>query len=466
MEYVSTRGGTAPVGFDAALLNGLAADGGLFMPTQWPALSDRELAWAARAPYAQVSTRVLTPFLAPDVEERDVKRVTADAYGRFRHPATVPLKQLGPDLWLMELFHGPTLAFKDVAMQLMAPLADAALERSGGRLRLVTATSGDTGAAAVNAFAGAQRVELVVLHPKGRVSDVQRKQMTTATAPNVLNLAVEGDFDDAQDVVKRLLRDPDFAPGRTVSSVNSINWARLAGQIPYFVAAAARLGASNRPVRFVVPTGNLGDAFAGVAARAMGAPIGPVVAAVNANDALPKALSTGAYVKRAAHATQSVSMDVAAPSNFERLLFHAVSGDAAVTKSVFKDFAATGQASLPPDVRLHLIAHLRAVSIDEAATTQAIAQADRAYGEVVCPHTAVGLAAADRLEPAPGATVVLATAHAAKFPGAVEAAIGRAPVVPDALAAIMEGEERFATVSSDYAAIKGAIEGAFGAQAA
>jgi threonine synthase len=374
----------------------------------------------------------------------------------FHHRAITPLVQLEEDLWLLELFHGPTAAFKDLAMQMMAPLTEAALSKSNERLLLLTATSGDTGAAAVRAFAGSQRTSLVVLHPLDRVSPVQRRQMTTVDAPNVLNLAVKGDFDDCQRLVKALLADDGLRDRRRVSSVNSINWGRLAGQIPYYLFAAASLGAPDRRARFVVPTGNFGDAFAGWAAKAMGLPIGELVAAVNANDALARALNEGRYARRAATPTASVSMDVQAPSNFERLVFEASGRDAPATRELFETFARDGEAEIPPPLLTALRREAAAVSIDEATTAAEIAHAWKAWGRVVCPHTAVGLAAARALPRHDGPTIVLATAHPAKFPAFVSGVLGFTPPEPPSFAAFGEREERLTVIEADLDAAKAA----------
>ena len=323
MKYISTRGQAPTVDFAQAMLSGLAPDGGLYLPETWPA-ADPELARTG-VPYASVARSVLTTFAGTSLPAGTLDAAVARLVDRFRHQAVTPLVQLDAGLWLLELFHGPTAAFKDLAMQLAASLMDAALAGTGDRLTLVTATSGDTGAAAVRAFAGADRIRLIVLHPEGRVSPVQRLQMTTVAADNVTNLAVRGDFDDCQRLVKGLLADESLRALGPLSSVNSINWARLAGQIPYYVTAGAALAGA--APRFVVPTGNFGDAFAGWAARRMGANVGGLLAAVNSNDALARVLAEGVYSRRTTIETHSVSMDVQAPSNFERLVFEATDRD-------------------------------------------------------------------------------------------------------------------------------------------
>lgn len=451
MKYISTRGEAPAVSFTEALLGGIAPDGGLYLPETWPKLAAADIAAAAGRPYAALVREVLAPFVGGTLPGTVIARAAARLEETFHHAATAPLVQLEPNLWVLELFHGPTSAFKDLAMQLMAGLADAALAGTGERLLLLTATSGDTGAAAVRAFAGADNIDLVVLHPLDRVSPVQRRQMTTVGADNVLNLAVRGDFDDCQTLVKGLLAEPSLREGRRVSSVNSINWARLAGQIPYYLAAASALGAPARSVRFVVPTGNFGDAFAGWAARAMGVPL-DLIAAVNRNDALARAINAGRYERTNARATASVSMDVQAPSNFERLVFEAGGRDAGLTRRLFERFARDGAVDLPTGLLEVLRAQLAVTSIDEQATRVEIATAWRRYGRTVCPHTAVALGAARRLDPREGPVVVLATAHPAKFPDVIADVLGFAPAEPPAFASLSGGPERLVPIPAEYRA--------------
>ena len=454
MRYVSTRGGVSDAPFSRVLLEGLAPDGGLYLPAEWPRLTPQELAAAASTSYAEITRRVLELFVGDALTPEEITAAANADADSFSHEAVAPLRQLGPNLWLMELFHGPTLAFKDCAMQLVAPMTAAALKRANERLLLLTATSGDTGAAAVRAFAGADRASLAVLHPKGRVSDAQRRQMTTVDAPNILNLCVRGDFDDCQRMVKALLSDPDLREGRRVSSVNSINWGRVAGQIPYYIAGAAPF---SEGARFVVPTGNFGDAFAGWAAKAMGAPIVSLTAAVNQNDALARALSEGRYVREPAEPTASVSMDVQAPSNFERLVYEASGHNAGATKSFFETFAREGAADIPPDILLGLRGEVSALSVSEEETAAEIANTYQLTGELVCPHTAVALSVARRM-PREGAPIVaLATAHPAKFPEAVERAAGVRPNVPPALANLVDAEERVVEIDADVGAAKRAL---------
>ncbi|HWQ86744.1 MAG TPA: threonine synthase [Brevundimonas sp.] len=453
LKYVSTRGLAPPCDFAGTIIDGIASDGGLFAPARWPRL-DLAAPGQEAADYAGLAERLLAPFVGASLPEGALAAATRRVRDRVGHPRTVPLVEIAPDLFVLELFHGPTAAFKDLAMQLVASLSEAALAQGGERLLLFTATSGDTGAAAVNAFAGADRVDLVVLHPLDRVSPVQRRQMTTSGASNVLNLAVRGDFDDCQRLVKALLAEPGLKASRHVSSVNSINWARLAGQMPYYAAAAATLG---RPATYVVPTGNFGDAFAGWAARRCGLPVGGIVAATNRNDALVRALDTGIYERSQARPTASVSMDVQAPSNFERLVFEASGRDADLTRGLFADFARDGRMTLPGDLLAALRREVTAVSVSEAGTVEEMRRSWAENGRVICPHTAVALHAARRVDRTAGPVVALSTAHPAKFPESVEAALGFAPERPPQLEGLEGLTERFEVVDATLEAVLAAI---------
>ncbi|WP_242914967.1 threonine synthase [Brevundimonas pishanensis] len=451
-QYLSTRGHAANETFADALLRGIAPDGGLYMPTAWPTLSS--LKQTKDADYSVIAREVLTPFVGDSLPEGAVERAVAHLVKGFDHPLVTPLVELESGLFVLELFRGPTAAFKDLAMQLVASLSDEALEASGETLTLLTATSGDTGAAAVRAFAGKKRIKLIVLHPLDRVSPIQRKQMTTVEADNVLNLAVRGDFDDCQRLVKQLLADETLRERGRLSSVNSINWGRLAGQIPYYVSATLQLG---QAAHFVVPTGNFGDAFAGIAARKMGLPVAGMTAAVNQNDALARAINEGVYDRRPAVESASVSMDVQAPSNFERLVFEASGRDAAQTRKLFEDFAANGTVTLPDDLCQALTAETRAVSVDEATTAAEIGHAYQAWGRVVCPHTAVALHAARKMDRNGAPVVALSTAHPSKFGGYVESVLGIAPEPAPVIAALGDKPERLSVIDSDYASARDAV---------
>lgn len=453
-RYLSTRGDAAPTSFADALLRGIAPDGGLYMPQAWPTLP----ADAARPgrTYAEMAKEAIAPFIGDALPAGALDRALDRLTKGFDHPAVTPLVELEPGLFVLELFHGPTAAFKDLAMQLVAALSDEALAATGQKLTLLTATSGDTGAAAVRAFAGAERINLVVLHPLGRVSPVQRKQMTTVQADNVLNLAVRGDFDDCQRLVKGLLAEESLRDGRRLSSVNSINWGRLAGQIPYYISATAQLG---QAATFVVPTGNFGDAFAGIAARKMGLPVKGFVAAVNQNDALARAINEGVYARRPAVESGSVSMDVQAPSNFERLVYEASGRDADATRALFKTFARDGAVTLPADLLAALKAEVSAASIDEATTQAEIAHAHAAWGRVICPHTAVALAAARQLDRANGPVVALSTAHPSKFGAFVSDVLGFQPEPAPVIRALGDQPERLTIIDNTAEAALAAVKG-------
>jgi threonine synthase len=453
-RYLSTRGDAAPTNFADALLRGIAPDGGLYMPQAWPALPV-DAARPGRT-YAEMAKEAMSPFIGDALPAGALDRALDRLTAGFDHPAVTPLVELEPGLFVLELFHGPTAAFKDLAMQLVAALSDEALAATGQKLTLLTATSGDTGAAAVRAFAGAERINLVVLHPLDRVSPVQRKQMTTVQADNVLNLAVRGDFDDCQRLVKGLLAEESLREGRRLSSVNSINWGRLAGQIPYYISATAQLG---QAATFVVPTGNFGDAFAGIAAKKMGLPVNGFVAAVNQNDALARAINEGVYARRPAVESGSVSMDVQAPSNFERLVYEASGRDADATRAVFETFARDGSVTLSPDLLAALKAEVSAVSIDEATTKAEIAHAHAAWGRVVCPHTAVALAAARQLDRAHGPVVALSTAHPSKFGAFVSDVLGFQPEPAPVIRALGDQPERLTIIDNSAEAALTAVKG-------
>jgi len=445
MNYVSTRGFSGGKTFADALLEGLAPDGGLYVPEIYPA-PDFDLNAAAAGDYGVLTEKLLTLFGVDVLGADAVAKAAARTKAAFLDNGKVPLVQVEDNLWILELFHGPTLAFKDMAMQMIAPLTDAALSRASQKLTLVTATSGDTGAAAVRAFAGSEHVRLVVFHPLGRVSPVQRLQMTTIGADNVLNVGVEGDFDDCQRMVKRLLGEESLRANGLVSSVNSINWGRLLGQVPYYLAASAASGVDAPD--FVVPTGNFGDAFAGWVGRRIGGRVGHIHAAVNSNDALAQAINTGNYVRRPAVETASVSMDVQAPSNFERLVFEALGRDGEGVQSIFGRFNADGQVRLANALVARLNAQVTASSITEGETKATISYAYKRWGRVICPHTAVAVAAAlKRGLNVP--QVALATAHPAKFPDFVTKALGFVPEAPEAITRLQGEKETITVIRND-----------------
>jgi threonine synthase len=458
MRYVSTRGQSPAVGFTETLLAGLAPDGGLYVPESWPAFSRDEIAAFAGRPYAEVAAAVLTRFVGEDIPRATLETLCAEAYATFAHPAVTPLEQLAPDLWLLELFHGPTLAFKDVAMQLLARLYDHVLESRGRTLTIVCATSGDTGGAAVEAFRGARHARIGVLFPDGRISEVQRRFMTTTGEANVACAAVEGTFDDCQTLVKALFRDDAFKADVDLSGVNSINWARVAAQSVYYFTAAVALGAPHRPVSFCVPTGNFGDAFAGYVAREMGLPIRRIVVATNANDIVARAFRTGRYSQGTVAATQSPAMDIQIASNFERLYFEAVGRDAAETARAFAAFARDGAIDLPSQAFGAMQALFGGEAVDEAETSATIAATLEATGEIIDPHTAVAVAAAHRVAgEVKGPLIVLSTAHPAKFPEAVEAAIAREPALHARAGGLYDRDEKIDNLPADAEAVKAYI---------
>jgi threonine synthase len=452
MRYISTRGGAPAVDFTEALLAGLAPDGGLYVPETWPTLTREEIAEFAGQPYAAVAATVLKRFAGDALDEAACADAAAEAYATFSHKAVAPLTQLGPDLWLLELFHGPTLAFKDVAMQLLARLYDRALAERGRKLTIVCATSGDTGGAAVEAFRGSPHIDLVVLFPHGRISEVQRHFMTAAPEANVRCVAIDGTFDDCQAIVKAMFADRAFAAEVDLSGVNSINWARIVAQSVYYFTSAVALGAPDRLVDFIVPTGNFGDAFAGYVAKRMGLPVAKITVATNANDILARAIQTGRYAKEGGViATQSPAMDIQVASNFERLNFEAMDRDPAETRRAFEGFAATGALDLPDHARSEIAALFDAAATGESETAATMAEVYRTTSMLIDPHTAVAVHAAKHRK---GPTIVLSTAHPAKFPEAVETATGQRPALPTRVGDLFARPERIARLPADLTAVK------------
>jgi len=467
VNYLSTRG-TAPVlGFDGVLLAGLARDGGLYLPEAIPTLDRATIAGLAGRRYAEVAEGLIAPFTGDCFAPGSLRRMTEGAYAGFRHPAVVPLSQLGDNLFVLELFHGPTLAFKDVAMQLLGRMMEEVLGRRGRRTTVVGATSGDTGAAAIEAFKGLDSVDVVILYPHGRVSEVQRRQMTGVAAANVHVVALEGTFDDCQAIVKALFNHHAFRDETNLSGVNSINWARVLAQIVYFFTGAVALGSPHRAVSFAVPTGNFGDILAGWIAKRMGLPVERLVAATNANDILARCLESGRYEVQGVRATQSPSMDIQVSSNFERLLFEAYGRDAAAVRGLMASLAQSGSFEVAGGAMDRIRAEFDAVRIDEAGTEAEMARTFRDSGVVLDPHTAVGVAAARRTLARDPSTPVIAlgTAHPAKFPDAVERATGRRPALPPHLADLLGREERFTVLPNDAAAVEDFIRHRSGAAA-
>ncbi|ACL99997.1 L-threonine synthase [Cereibacter sphaeroides KD131] len=452
MQYISTRGAAPVLGFGEAMLTGLARDGGLYVPETVPTLSESEIAALAGLSYEEVAFRIMRPFVGETFGDEEFRGLIAAAYEGFGHAARAPLVQLGPNHFLLELFHGPTLAFKDFAMQLIGQLFQAALAKNGQRITIVGATSGDTGSAAIEAFRGLSNVDVFILFPHGRVSEVQRRQMTTPSEANVHALAVDGDFDDCQARLKDMFNDFAFRDAVGLAGVNSINWARVLAQVVYYFTSAVALGAPHREVSFTVPTGNFGDIFAGYIARRMGLPIARLVVATNQNDILHRALSTGAYETEGVTPSISPSMDIQVSSNFERALFDAYGRDGAAVAALMAELK-EGGFRISENALGTLRATFASGRASEEETLATIRATHAATGELLCPHSAVGVKVAEEaLGPEP--MITLATAHPAKFPDAVEAATGLRPPLPARMADLFDRPERVTRVPNDLSALE------------
>jgi threonine synthase len=455
VHYVSTRGEAPTLGFAEAMLTGLARDGGLYVPTSWPRLDAETIAGFSGRPYAEVAVEVIRPFVGDVIPDSDLARMTREAYGRFRHPAVAPLVQFGMSDFILELFHGPTLAFKDLAMQLLGRLMDEVLTARGERTTIVVATSGDTGGAAVEAFRGRARVDLFVLFPHGRISDVQQRMMTTVGDDNVHTLAIEGTFDDCQAMVKGMFNHQAFRDQVRLSGVNSINWARIVAQVVYYFTAAVALGSPQRKIAFTVPTGNFGDVYAGYVARCMGLPIDRLTVATNVNDILARTIATGTYELREVVPTSSPSMDIQVASNFERLLFDIHGRDGRLVRALMASLAQSRRFALSVSTLSALRAVFSADRADEDETAATIRTMLRETGQLIDPHTAVGIAVAEKeIRDQSIPMIVLGTAHPAKFPDAVEAASGVRPQLPEWLADLDGRPERVIRLPVDQRAIE------------
>jgi threonine synthase len=457
VRYVSTRGRAAELGFTEALLEGLATDGGLYVPAEWPSLPKRRegMDYAARA------AQVMQTFVGDEISADTMASMCADAYATFAHPAVVPLVQIGDDHFVEELFHGPTLAFKDVALQLVGRLFEHVLSRQGRRVTIVGATSGDTGSAAIDGIKNCAHADIVILYPDGRTSEVQRRQMTTVNSPNVHVVAIEGSFDDCQDLVKAMFNDAAFRARMNLSAVNSINWARVMAQVVYYVTATDHL---RDDVSFCVPSGNFGNVFSGWIAKQMGAPIDRLVVASNANDILTRFFTTNDMSTRPVVPSLSPSMDIQVSSNFERLLFEINGRDGGQTAEQLQNFRAMGSLSIEPDQRAEFIDGVFvAERLDDAQTIDVIRHTYESTGMLVDPHTAVGVGAAERVRSSVSGTIVtMATAHPAKFPDAVERATGVRPQLPPHLADLMERPEYVTELPNDLDAVKEFVKSATG----
>lgn len=455
MKYTSTRGQAPEIDFEAAMMTGLAPDGGLYVPTSWPQISHDEIAAFAGQSYEGIAFKVMRPFIGDAFSDEKFREIVVAAYAGFRHSTIAPMVQLGPNEFLLELFHGPTLAFKDVAMQLIGQMFEHKLQERGTRLTIVGATSGDTGSAAIEAFKGLSSVDVFIMFPHGRVSDVQRRQMTTPDAANVHAVAIEGDFDDCQARLKDMFNDHGFRDGVSLAGVNSINWARVMAQVVYYFTAAVSLGAPTRSVKFCVPTGNFGDIFAGYVAKQMGLPIDNLIAATNHNDILHRTIRDGDHRKGGVTPSISPSMDIQVSSNFERLLFELVDRDPSAVRAMMEDLNEDGGFQLAQGLREKLVEDFSSGSADETDTKNTIKNILATTGEVVCPHTAVGLKVAQDQRGAKDVPMVtLATAHPAKFPAAVEAACGIVPDLPPHMAGLADLPERMTRLPNDLAAIQ------------
>lgn len=456
MKYVSTRGEAPVLDFEGAMLSGLARDGGLYLPESFPEVSGAEMLGLRGKPYAEVAFEICRRFTAGSVPDDALRPMIDAAYATFDHPATAPLKQLASNQYVLELFHGRTLAFKDVAMQLLARLMDWSLGKQNRRAVIVGATSGDTGGAAIDAFQHNQFANLFILHPHGKVSDVQRRQMTTVQSPSVHNIAIAGNFDDCQAIVKTLFNDLKFRDQVGLAGVNSINWARIMAQIVYYFYAALQLGAPHRTVSFTVPTGNFGNVFAGLAAKRMGLDIDRLVIATNSNDIMDRTLKTGSYTSKGVRATQSPSMDIQISSNFERLVYLASNADAAAVRRHMENLKQSGNFTLSAEALKSIRAEFDSGSTSEADTAATMAQVLKETGELLDPHTAVAYAVAKKAT-LTSPMVTLATAHPAKFPDAVEKASGIKPNLPHRLSHLMNAPESFTILANSADDVKAFI---------
>ncbi len=457
MKYVSTRGAAPELTFEEAMMTGLARDGGLYVPDEIPQLSHDQIAAMAGQSYEDVAFSVMRPFIGDTFTDEEFRRLIETAYAGFNHAARAPLKQLDNNHFLLELFHGPTLAFKDFAMQLIGQMFQASLTRSGKRITIVGATSGDTGSAAIEAFRGLSNVDVFILFPHGRVSEVQRRQMTTPSEDNVHALALDGDFDDCQAALKDMFNDFDFRDGVNLAGVNSINWGRVLAQVVYFFSSAVALGAPHRKVSFTVPTGNFGDIFAGYIAQRMGLPVEQLVIATNQNDILHRTLETGAQVKEGVVPSISPSMDIQVSSNFERALFEAYGRDGATVAEQMDDLKSKGAFTVSQGAIEMLRDTFASGRASEDETYAQITSELTRSGELLCPHSAVGVKVADAFQ-SDVPMITLATAHPAKFPAAVEKATGQHPPLPPHMADLYDRDERVTRVPNDLATLQTLIK--------
>lgn len=454
MDYISTRGTAPTLTFKEALLVGLAEDGGLYVPREWPHFSAEKIRSFKGMGYCEVAFHVIRAFVDGEIDDAPLRTMIDDAYATFHHPAVVPLVQTGANNWVLEVFYGPTLAFKDVAMQILARLMDHILTEQGRRLTIVGATSGDTGGAALEAFQTCKGIDTFFMFPEGKVSDVQRKQMTTIGAANAHAIAIDGSFDDCQNMVKAMFSDPAFRDGVQLSAVNSINWGRVMAQTVYYFTSAVALGAPDRDIAFTVPTGNFGDIFAGFVAKQMGLGIDSLTIATNENDILSRALSTGQYTLSDVEVTITPSMDIQISSNFERLLFEASGRDAKIVCDLMADLKVKGSYELPAHVHGYIADLFDAGTANQAQTLETMAQVYNRSGYLTDPHTAVAMRVAEQVDTGAIPMVTLATAHPAKFPDAVKTATGQLIEVPQWAVQRANNAEVLNVLDNDLAAVK------------
>ena len=458
MKYISTRGKAPALGFEDVLLAGLAPDVGLYVPESYPQFSKEQMQKMRSLNYSELAAEIMAPFTEGCLSKSDLLEMAGQAYGGFSHSAVAPLKQIKDGLWVMELFYGPTLAFKDYALQIVGRMFATVLKRSNKHITILGATSGDTGSAAIEACKGCDHLDIFILHPHNRVSEVQRRQMTTTIASNVYNIALEGTFDDCQAIVKMLFADEEFREKQHLSAVNSINWARIMAQIVYYFHAALALGAPDREVSFAVPTGNFGNIFAGYVAKRMGLPIKKLILGSNENDILPRFLETGVMEKREVKPSISPSMDIQVSSNFERLLFEMLDRDAAEVSRLMEKFKYERSYQVQPETLDRIRDVFSGLRCSDTDTKAQIKKVYCAAGEIVDPHSAIGFAAAEMFCGKEAPTVVLSTAHPSKFPVAVREAIGITPALPSKLSDLMARRENFTVLPNTPDAIKYFVE--------
>ncbi len=454
MEFISTRGVAPNLGFCDTILRGLASDGGLYLPKNWPQISQEKIKSFATKSFSEIGFEIISPFVGAEIEPKMLRRIIEESYSNFSHPSITPLVELEQSHFILELFHGPTLAFKDVAMQFLARIMDYILSKRSLRATIIGATSGDTGSAAIEAFRGLDNIDIFILHPKGRTSQIQRKQMTSVLDKNIFNIAIKGNFDDCQNIVKSLFSDKKFRSDVSLSGVNSINWGRILAQIIYYFKGASDLGAPDKLLDFCVPTGNFGDVFAGFGAKKMGLPIRKLIIATNENDILARTLESGKYETRKVQPTSSPSMDIQISSNFERLLFEALNRDGEKVSSLMNSLSQSGSFTLPKEALENIRQDFLAQSANESEVENTIADCWKRSNYLPDPHTAVAIKVARRLRDSKTPIISLATAHPAKFPEIVKKASGQTAQLPPHLADLLQREEKMQIIENDAKQVK------------